>query len=146
MKWPMILLAMASLPLSPAAASVRDAAFSSSADQTYAQTSIFAGASYRLTLGRSGDTPRSRASLKLSGMKTAPGASEFKFGQGLEIAAGKAGKPTLYVAGRKAEKLGDRANLGTGGTVALVVVGVVVAAGVVAALLIDERLDRQNTE
>ncbi len=146
MKRPMFLLAMASLPLSPAAASVRDAAFASSADQTYAQTSIFAGATYRLNLGRPGDAPRGRASFKLSGMKTAPGASEIKFGQGLEIAAGKTGKPTLFVAGRQAETLGNRANLGTGGTVALVVVGVVVAAGVVVALLIDERLDRQNTE
>ena len=142
----MILLAMVSLPLSPAAASVRDAAFASSADQTHAQASIFAGATYRLNLGRAAEGPRGRASLKLSGMKAAPRTSEIKFGQGLEITAGKTGKPALLVAGRSTENLGNRSNLGTGGKVALVVIGAVVVAGVVVALLIDERLDRQNTE
>lgn len=79
-------------------------------------------------------------------MAMTPGTSEIKFGKGFELSRGKSGNPALLIAGRDAGELGDRANLGTGATVAIVVVGAVVVAGVVAALLIDERLDRQNTE
>jgi hypothetical protein len=149
MKKLIALLAMTSLSATPAAASVRDVAFSSSADQARAQTSMFAGASYRVVLGGTGENPRSRASLKLSGMMKVPGASEIRFGQGLEVARGIAGKPALFVAGRDVGKLGDQARLGSGGTIALVVVGLVVVAGGAAALAIDardDRLDRQNVE
>lgn len=139
-------LAMTGLAASPVGASVRDAAFSSSADRAPAQTSIFAGATYRLGLdGRAGKT-RGRAGLNLSGMVMSPDASDIRIGQGLEVADGKTGRPALFVAGREAGKLGDRARVGTGGTVALVVVGVVIVAGVAVALAVDERLDRQNSE
>ena len=145
MKKPILLLALSSLAMSPAEASVRDAALFSSSEQAQARTSLFAGATYRVQFGGRGEPPRSRASLKLSGMTIAPGASKFRFGEGVEV-AGKAGAPVLSIAGRDAGKIGERANLSTGATVAIVVVGAVVVAGVVAALLIDERLDRQNTE
>jgi hypothetical protein len=140
------LLAMASLSATPAAASVRDAAFSSSADPAQVRTGVFVGAHYRLSFHRDASAPQGRASFKLSGMAHTPGASDLKLGSGLEIAGGKSGKPALFVAGRDADKLGDQARLGSGGTIALVVVGLVVVAGSVAALAIDDRLDRQNSE
>ena len=139
-------LAIAFLAASPAATSVREVAFASTADRAQPRTSMFVGATYRLDLDGKAGKPRSRASLQLSGMMSAPDASNLRIDQGLEIAGGKAGKPALLIAGRDAGELGDRAHLGTGATIAVVVVGVVVVAGVVAALLIDERLDRQNSE
>ena len=99
-------------------------------------------------MGFDGSTgkPRGRASFLVGGMSSTPDASTFRIGQGLELAGGKSGKPALFIAGRDVGELGDRNNLSTGATIALVVVGVVVVAGGIAALLIDERLDRQNQE
>ena len=140
------LLVVTGLSATPVTASVRDAAFSSSADHAQAQTGMFIGVHYRLSSNRDASAPRGRASFKLSGMAQTPGTSDFKLGSGLEFAVGKSGKPTLFVAGREAGKLGNQAHLGTGGTIALAVVGLAVVAGAVAALTIDARLDRQNSE
>lgn len=139
------LLVMTNLSAMPAAASVRDAAFSSSADRAQAQTGMFAGVHYQITSARDA-APQGRASLKMSGMTHTPGKSDLKLARGLEISRGKTGKPTFFVGGRDPGELGDRVNLGKGGTIALVVVGVVVVAGAAVALAIDARLDRQNSE
>jgi hypothetical protein len=139
-------LALAGLTASPAAASVRDAAFAASSDHQQAQTSLFAGATYRINFDRRSGKPMARASLGIGGMMHSPGSSEMRIGQGLEIAGGKTGRPALFIAGREAGEIERRAGLSTGATIALAVVGVVVVAGAVTALLIDERLDRQNTE
>jgi hypothetical protein len=138
--------AIVSLSASPAAASVRDVAFASTAERVQPQTSSFVGVTYRLGLDGKSGKPHGRASLQVSSMVSAPDASTLRIGQGLEIVSGKAGKPALLIAGREAGELGDRSHLSTGATVALALVGVVVVAAGVAALLIDERLDRQNQE
>ena len=138
--------AMTSLIVSPLSASVRDAAFASSADPSTAQTSVFAGATYKVGLDRRSGEPRGRASLKLAGMVKPSAYGQARFSDGLEIASGRTGKPALHLAGRDVGELNQKANLGTVGTAAIVVVEVAVAAAVVVALLIDERLDRQNQE
>ena len=139
-------LAVASVTVSPATASVRDAAFASSSDRILAQTSMFAGATYRVGFdGRSGK-PRGHAAVQLSGMVMSANSTEIRFGQGLQITGGKTGKPALFLSGRDVGQLGDQARLSKGATVGLVVLGVVVVAGAVVALAIDARLDRQNVE
>ena len=146
MKKLIAMLAVTTLAASPVTATVRDAAFASSGDRAQPQTSMFVGATYHVGLNGSSNRARGRASLHLGAMMKTTDASDLRIGRGLEIAGGRAGKPALLIAGHDARDLGDRSHLSTGATVALVVVGVVVIAGVTAALLIDERLDRQNSE
>ena len=135
-----------SLGASAATASVRDVAFASTDDRAQPRNSTFVGATYRIGFDRGAGKPRGRVSLQVSALTSTPDASILRIGQGLELTGGKSGKPALFIAGRDLGDLGDRNHLSKGATIALVVVGVVVVAGGVAALLIDERLDRQNQE
>ena len=136
----------AAMLATPVAASPRDAAFSSTDERAQPRNSTFVGATYRIGLDRGTGKPHGRASLQVSAMTSAPDASVLRIGQGLELSGAKGGKPALFIAGRDVGELGNRNRLSTGATVALVVVGIVVVAGGVVALLIDERLDRQNQE
>jgi hypothetical protein len=128
------------------AASVREAAYSTSSNQPVAQVSMFGGATYRIGFDRRADKVRGRASLNFGGMVKSANSSELRIAQGLEIAGGKSGKPALHLAGQDVGELGNRAKLGTGGTVALVVVGVVVVAAVIAGLAWAEDRKNKNNE
>lgn len=136
MKKLITLLAMTSLSASPAWGSVREAAFASSTDRPATQTSIFAGATYRVGLDRRTSQQRGRASLKLAGTNHVPGSSEIRFGDGLELTGGQTGKPALHLAGQDIGQLNRKANLSGTGT-ALIIGGVIVL-GVVAALVISD--------
>lgn len=138
-------LAMSSLAATPALGSVRDAAFSSSADRPAAQTSVFAGATYRVGLDRRAAEARGRASLKVAGMSNAPGSPDFRFGNGLEITAGRTGKPAVHLAGQDIGQLNRKAQL-SGTTTALIVGGVLIAAAVTALVLVDYTRDRRRCE
>ena len=94
---------------------------------------MFAGATWRVGLDRRTGDSRGRASLKLSGMTYAPASSEVRFGQGLEIAAGRTGKPALHTAGQDIGQLKTKAQLS--GTTTAVVVGGILVLGLVAFVL-----------
>lgn len=130
------LVAMTNLLVSPGWGSVREAALSSSADRHPAQTSVYAGATYRIPLDRHTKEQRGRASLKLAGMSRVPGSSDIRFSQGLELAGGQTGKLALHLAGQDIGQLDKKAQLSGTGT-ALIIGGVVVLA-VVAALVVSD--------
>jgi hypothetical protein len=130
------LCAMASLVAAPASASVREAAFALSTDRPVAQTSMFVGATYRIGLDRRTDDQPSRAALRLSGMSHAPGSSELRLGKGLELSAGKTGKPAWYLAGQDVGEFKSKAQMN--GTTTAVIVGGVILLGVIAAVVISD--------
>jgi len=134
-KW-ISLLAMTSLAASPAIASVREAAFATSAEQQRAQTSVFVGATWRIGLDRRAGEPRGRALLALTGMTRTPSA-EVRFGRGLEISGGQGGTPLVSMGGQDLGQVKAKAKL-SGGTTAAIVIGVLVVAAVVAAVAISE--------
>lgn len=136
MKGFVAVLAMSSLVATPALGSVREAAFASSSDRRLAQSSMFAGAHYRVGLDRRSSNASGRASLKLSGMSYTPGSSEVRFGSGLELTAGKTGRPALHLAGQDLGQLRTKAQLS--GTATAVIVGGVILLGVVAAVAVSE--------
>jgi hypothetical protein len=145
MKTSVSVLAVASLIAAPADASVRDAAFASSADRARAESSIFIGANYGVSLGRKTNAGKARASFKIAGM-VKDGNAQFRLGEGLALTAGTQGKPAFLIGGQDIGAMKGKANLGTGGTVALVVVGLAVIGGAVAALAIYERHENENGE
>lgn len=130
------LFAATSLLASPVLGSVRDAASASSGNHRIAQTSIFAGATYRVSLDQSSSKPRGRASLKLAGMSHVPGSAQINLGDGLELTGGKRGRPALHLAGRDIGQLNRKAELDGTGT-ALIIGGVVLLAVVVALVASD---------
>lgn len=123
------MVAMTSLLASPAWGSVREAAFPSSASRHSAQTSIFAGATYRVGLDRRTSQASGRVSLALTGMTRTP-TSDVKFRQGIELSQGHTGKPSLSLAGQPIGKMGRKANLSTGAGIAIGL-GVILIAGVI---------------
>lgn len=125
------LLAITCLAATPAAGGVREAAFASSSDQTNAKASLFVGASYRLGFDRAAKSTKGRASLKMSGMTHRPATSELRFGQGIEFAAGRTGKPALFLAGSDVGELQKSARLNGTTTAVVAVVGVALLVGVV---------------
>lgn len=129
------MLSMSSLVASPAMASVRAAAYASTADRHSAQTSLFAGATYRIGFDRRDSRQRGRAAINIAGMSRTPTA-EFRVGQGLELTGGKGGKPTLSLAGQDLGQFKQRAQLK--GTTTALIIGGVVLVGVVAAVLISD--------
>ena len=135
MKQLVTLLAMLSMAI-PASASVREAAFATSADRTQAQTSMFAGATIHVGIDRrTSEAPR--AALKFSGMAHTPGMTDLRLGQGLEIAGGETGKPAVHLAGQDVGQLQQRANLSGGAKTALIIGGIVVAGLVIAFATMD---------
>lgn len=147
MKKLIALLAMTSLSATPVAASVRDAAFSSSADHAQTQTGMFVGVHYRISSKRDASAPTGRASFKMSGMALTPGASDIRFSEGLELTAGKTGKPAFLVGGSDLGEMQKSLKLSGGATAAIVVVGVaVIAAGIFAAMYCDSHCENANAE
>ena len=135
MKTLIAVAAVTGLVATPLSATVRDAAYASSSDRQATQTSLFAGATYRVGLDNRAGEPRGRASLAFAGMARTP-ANDFRFGQGLEISRGQTGKPALFMAGQDVGQVKDRANL-SGGTTAIIVGGVILLV-VVAAVVISD--------
>jgi hypothetical protein len=145
MKKALAWLATVSLVISPATAGLSEAAFSSSAERASMQTSMFAGATYRIGFDRHRNVPRGRASLRLGGMAKSPTTSQFQFNDGLEIRGGETGKPALYLAGRDIGRLQRKSELSGSGT-ALVIGGIVVLAVVVALVAADAHHDNKCSE
>lgn len=125
------LVAATSLTASPAWGTVREAAYASSADNAQVRTGMFTGATYSIGFDRAGNSPRGRASFKLSGMTSRPGTSELRFGQGIEISTSRSGKPALLVGGADVGELRESAKLNGTATAAVVVVGVILVAGAI---------------
>ena len=124
------ILAVASLANAPVAASVRDAALSSSSDRPEMRTSMFAGATYRVGFNRKTGKVVGRASLKIAGMTSVPGSPYAKFANGFEITGGKTGQPALHLRGMDIGEIERKASLSTGATIAIGV-GVLSVAGVI---------------
>ena len=122
------ILAIAGLAGAPVAASVRDAAFSSSADRAETRTSVFAGATYRVGLNGKSRKPVGRASLKIAGMTKVAGSPYAQFANGFEITGGKTGQPALHLGATDIGDIERRANLSTGASVAIGV-GVLLVVG-----------------
>ena len=133
-------LALAGLS-SPALADVRTAAYAGAADRAPTQTSMFAGATFRLGFHRKAGEPRHRASLGFSGMARNPGAPGIQVGQGLELSL--SGKPALYIGGSDAGELWKAAKMSGGGKAALIVGGTAAVLGI-AALVAYESLPCQD--
>jgi len=147
MKKLIALLAMTSLFALPVAASVRDAAFSSSADNAQAQTGMFVGVSYRVSSSHQTNAPQGRASLKMSGMVFTPGTSDLRFSEGFELAAGKTGKPAFLVGGSDIGEMQKSLKLSGGATAIVVVVGVaVIGLGIFAATYCDSHCENAKAE
>ncbi len=139
------LLVLTSLGASPGMASVRDAAFASSADQPAVQTSMFVGATY-VDLNRRSTERNGRAALKFSGMARTAGSATVKFGQGFEIAGGKTGKPALYLAGREMGRFDRQSNLSGGAAIGIGVGVVLIAGAIFLATHCDNDCDNARSE
>jgi hypothetical protein len=137
--------AIASLITAPAAASVREAAFSSSAERGHAETSMFIGLNYGVSLDRKTNVHKARASFKVARMVTTPNA-QFRVGEGFGLAARANGKPMFLVGGQELGNKRDKANLSTGGTVAIAVVGVLVIGAVAAYYALRDPCDHKECE
>lgn len=124
-------IAVASLAAAPLAASVREAAFSTSADRPAIQTSVFAGTTYRMGLDRRVSKAPGRLSLKLSGMAWSPATAELRLGQGLEFGAGNSGKPALLVGGKDIGSMHKAAKLNGTTTAVVVVLGAAILVGAI---------------
>ena len=119
-----VLAAAAALSLSAnATAGVPHAAAAASFDTDFARPGMFAGATYRLTLDRGTQRPSGRASLTVAGMLRSPQSHQLRFGQGIELVAGKTGKPTLHIGGTELRELEDKMALSGGAKTALIVAG-----------------------
>ena len=140
------LLATSGLFASPAVASVREAAFASSADQSSAQTSLFIGATYRVGLQRRTSDPKGRVAVKLSGMALAPRSSWLRIGDGLEVAGGRSGKPSLSLAGRDLGTVRQKSNLSGGAAIGIGVGVVLIAGAVFLATYCDNDCDNAKNE
>lgn len=138
-------LAVASLITAPAAASVRDAAFSSSADRARAETSMFIGINFGVALDRKTNAREARASFKVARMVKTPSA-QFRVGEGLELAAGAKGKAAFLVGGQEIDIKYGKANLGTAGTIGIVVVGALAIGGVAAYYALRDPCDYKECE
>ena len=123
------LFAVTSLVTSPAAATIREAAFASSADRHGTQTSMFVGATYRLAFDKRTVGSWGRASLAFTGVTRTP-TNDFKFRQGMELSRSQTGKLSLYIAGQDVGEVERKANLSTGAGIAIGL-GVLLVAGVV---------------
>lgn len=127
----------------PAFADVRTAAYASASDRAQPQTSMFAGATFRIGLDRKAGEPRHRASLAVSGMARGTATSAYQLGQGLELSLAGKGKPGLFIGGSDAGELWRAAQMSGGGKTALIVGGAVAVLGI-AALVAYESLPCQD--
>lgn len=108
---------------------------------------MFVGATYQVGLHRRATNSHSRATFKVAGMSYAPGSSQIRFGSGLELASGKTGTPTLYMAGETVGQFKNKAGLNGTTTAVVVVLGVVLVAGaVILATHCDNDCDNARNE
>ena len=140
------LLALSILLASPAEAGVREAALASSADQSSAQTSLFVGVTYRAGLQRRTSDPKGRLAIRLSGMALAPRSSRLAIGDGFEIARGKAGRPSLFLAGRNVDEIRPKSNLSSGAAIGIGLGVVLIAGAVFLATYCDNDCDNAKNE
>lgn len=139
------LIAMASLIAAPATAGVRDAAFANSSDRMPTQASVFAGATYSVALNRGTKRARGYASLRLSGMTRSWNGAQLQVGQGAELRLGAHGRPMLLAGGQEIDQLTRRSNL-SGGTVAVIVVGVLAVGAAAAYFALRDPCDHKECE
>lgn len=140
------LLVISGLFASPASAGVREAAFASSSDQGSAQTSLFLGATYRVGLDRRTRAPKGRVAIKLSGMALTPGASALRIGNGFEVAGGKGGKPSFFLAGRDIGTFRQESSLSSGAAIGIGIGVVLIAGAVFLATYCDNDCDNARNE
>ena len=145
MKSSVSVLAVASLITAPAAASVREAAFASSADRARAETSMFVGANYSVGLDRKSNSRQGRASLKVAGMVKTPNA-QFRLGEGVALAAGAKGKTAFLVGGQEIAIKDGKSNLSTGAAIGIAVVGVLAVGAVAAYYALRDPCDYKECE
>jgi hypothetical protein len=136
---------MASLIAAPASAAVRDAAFASSSDRMPTQASVFAGATYSVALNRGSKGAQGYASLRLSGMTRSWNGARLQVGQGAELRLGAQGRPMLLAGGQEIDQLKRRSNL-SGGTVAVIVVGVLAVGAAAAYFALRDPCDHKQCE
>ena len=145
MKKLLTLSTMAGLLASPAWGSVREAAFATSADPKRAESSMFIGLNYGVALDRKTDARAARASFKVARMVRTSDA-RFRIGEGLELVAARDGGPAFLVGGREIGGKGDKANLSTGGTIAVVTVAVLAVGAVAAYYALRDPCDHKECE
>ena len=145
MKQAVLILAAASLIATPVSASVRDAAFASSADPSRAQTGMFVGFKYGVSVDRRTNAPKGRASFNVARMVKAPDA-QLRIDEGVGLALGAKGKPALLVGGQEFDLKDRKANLSTGATVAIVVVGLLAIGAVAAYYALRDPCDYKECE
>ena len=131
MKEAVLVFAAASLVASPVSATVREAAFSSSADRATTEASVFVGFKYRVSVDPKTTAPKARASFNVARMIMTSDA-QLRTGEGVGLALGANRKPALLLGGQEIDLKGRQANLSTEATIAIVAVGVL-AVGAVAA-------------
>lgn len=145
-KEPILVFAAASLVATPVSASVREAAFASSADRAPTEASVFVGLKYGVSLGRSTNAPKVRASFNVARMSKTPNA-QLRVTEGVGLTFGAKGKPALLLGGHEIGDLKDRrANLSTGATVAIVTVGVLAVGAVAAYYALRDPCDYKECE
>jgi hypothetical protein len=140
-----VLLAAAKVVATPVAASVRDAAFSSSADRSHAESSMFVGMTYGLALDRKTNAREARASFNVARMVRTPSA-QFRVGEGLQLAVGAKGNPAFLIGGQEIRIRNDKANLSSGGTIGIAVVGVLAVGAVAAYFALRDPCDHKECE
>ncbi len=145
MKMFVTVLAVAGLTTAPVAASVRDAAFSSSADRARTERSIFIGMNYGVALDRKTDGREARASFQVAQMVKTSNA-QFRVGEGVGLAAGAKGRAALVVGGQEVDLKNGKASLSKGGTIAIVVVGVLALGAVAAYYALRDPCDYKECE
>ena len=137
-------LAIASLITAPVAASVRQAAFSSSADQVR-ESSMFIGMNYGIALDRKTNAQDARASFKVARMVKTQNA-QFRVGEGLGLAAGAKGRAAFLVGGQEIDLKNGKANLSKGATIGIIVVGVLAIGAVAAYYALRDPCDHKECE
>lgn len=139
------MMAAASLVATPVSASVRDAAFASTADRARTETSIFVGVKYGVALDHKGATSKARPTFNVARMVKTPDA-QLHVGDGVGLTVGAKGKPTFLIDGREIDLQDRKANLSTGATVAIVAVGVLAIGAVVAYYALRDPCDHKECE
>ena len=87
-----------------------------------------------------------RVAIKLSGMVLASGSSSLRSGEGFEIAGGKTGKPSLFLAGRDIGTFRQKSNLSSGAAIGIGVGVALIAGAVFLATYCDNDCDNARNE
>lgn len=97
---------------------------------------MFVGGTFRIGFDRRTVPPRSGPALTLTRV-TRTATASFDLGHGLDVGPGRTGRPALFMGGQDVGQLDRQAKL-SGGTTAMVVVGVLLVVGIGAAVAISE--------